>query len=830
MVPCPNSSSRENVSSYRPFSRADEHFDHRGKLDRRIDTGDNQLAMMQVAALWSLRSKAGRCIRSSFSLYDERAVPIHQGQRSKNTGSESKATDIQHCRQDGRRLTGMAEHEELRGPIPDPDNLFLTISNPPLLKCNGIIAETTLEENAICNPRFSLQRSRRQQKLQLLLERARVQGRGKREIFEKTRRPAASSGTIPTYENPDDPAGIRTRFPLVEASSPTTTTLWLPILRLQTYFLLSPWGRGGVVVRLLASHLGEPGSILGGATPGPSHAGIVPDDAAGWRGFSVSPALTFRRCTILASLNPDRFSRPRCQEPPKSLHAILNPSEAGVHYHVLLFEGYASIVRATMVGSSSDPCSEIYAGPKPFSEYETTYLANYLWRNKAKIKMYLALHSYGGIAAKQIVFCAYHVPTLGRKTEDRKLVLAIREEKMTNGYTQVRRDSIEACRGHIGKYLIKWVLGTRVSVPATTSANLQGVSRATVSGIVAAYGVQGETSSAKHSSGRKQKSTDRDRRAFKRNVISNKKTTATKWCKDHKTRTTDQWKHAMWSDESTFRSSLHVWGASEETYNCLLPTVKHVGGSAIVWEAIPCFQRALPPQRRESALSREAFPRFGFPIGVGEESRPISTKGPLQINATLARSKTQTWHVHTPPPPFYRRGSETVALRKQSVRSGRGSIHTPSDSPEHNRSRLLLTARSINETRVNLKDRSPERISYGANRSCRAPTYFKWYLWIINDRPPRPGGKSGEQRQSLPLTQEPIARLSHPELKPVNRGEYDKPRVAYFLGTKLHREAAKRHPLVSRFTGESSPHSELESIIHHSGPTDRQAWRAPSQS
>ncbi|KAJ8866097.1 hypothetical protein PR048_033621 [Dryococelus australis] len=48
--------------------------------------------------------------------------------------------------------------------------------------------------------------------------------------------------------------------------------------------ILAVKGRGGVVVRLFASHLGEPGSILGGAPPGFSHVGIVRDDVAGFFG------------------------------------------------------------------------------------------------------------------------------------------------------------------------------------------------------------------------------------------------------------------------------------------------------------------------------------------------------------------------------------------------------------------------------------------------------------------------------------------------------------------------------------------------------------------
>ncbi|KAJ8872801.1 hypothetical protein PR048_026417 [Dryococelus australis] len=54
------------------------------------------------------------------------------------------------------------------------------------------------------------------------------------------------------------------------------------------------WGRGGLAVRLLVYHPGEPSSIPGGVAeaPGFSHVGIVPDDAAGRRvssGISLSP-------------------------------------------------------------------------------------------------------------------------------------------------------------------------------------------------------------------------------------------------------------------------------------------------------------------------------------------------------------------------------------------------------------------------------------------------------------------------------------------------------------------------------------------------------------
>ncbi|KAJ8872054.1 hypothetical protein PR048_025655 [Dryococelus australis] len=78
---------------------------------------------------------------------------------------------------------------------------------------------------------------------------------------------------------------------------------------------ISSWkGPRGVVVRLLASHLGKLGSIPGQIASRFAHVAIVPDDAAGRRVFSgspVPPALAFRRYSILISIHHHRLSRPR---------------------------------------------------------------------------------------------------------------------------------------------------------------------------------------------------------------------------------------------------------------------------------------------------------------------------------------------------------------------------------------------------------------------------------------------------------------------------------------------------------------------------------------
>ncbi|KAJ8874174.1 hypothetical protein PR048_025016 [Dryococelus australis] len=76
-------------------------------------------------------------------------------------------------------------------------------------------------------------------------------------------------------------------------------------------------GRGGVMVRLNASHQGDPGSIPGGVEPRVfacgNRAGRCRRSAGFSRGSFVSPTLAFRHRSILPSLHP--------HQPPKHLHS-----------------------------------------------------------------------------------------------------------------------------------------------------------------------------------------------------------------------------------------------------------------------------------------------------------------------------------------------------------------------------------------------------------------------------------------------------------------------------------------------------------------------------
>ncbi len=62
------------------------------------------------------------------------------------------------------------------------------------------------------------------------------------------------------------------------------------------------------------------------------------------------------------------------------------------------------------------------------------------------------------------------------------------------------------------------------------------------------------------------------------------------FAEDKQTRYMDNWNHVLWSDETKINlfgsdGVKRVWRQPDEEYkdNCVLPTVKHGGGSVMVW-------------------------------------------------------------------------------------------------------------------------------------------------------------------------------------------------------------------------------------------------------
>ena len=60
-------------------------------------------------------------------------------------------------------------------------------------------------------------------------------------------------------------------------------------------------------------------------------------------------------------------------------------------------------------GSSSNPCSEVYAGPHGGSEYEVDRLKRYLNSKISKWQIYFGLHSYGGYWLTPFSYSLNHI-------------------------------------------------------------------------------------------------------------------------------------------------------------------------------------------------------------------------------------------------------------------------------------------------------------------------------------------------------------------------------------------------------------------------------------
>ncbi|KAJ8873854.1 hypothetical protein PR048_024690 [Dryococelus australis] len=97
-----------------------------------------------------------------------------------------------------------------------------------------------------------------------------MQGREKQDIPKKIRRPAASSGTIPTCRNFERPRLESNPARLCACGGGGETALAVAPLRPQQH--------------LFASQQGEPSLILGRVTPGFSHVGIRCRWSAGFLG------------------------------------------------------------------------------------------------------------------------------------------------------------------------------------------------------------------------------------------------------------------------------------------------------------------------------------------------------------------------------------------------------------------------------------------------------------------------------------------------------------------------------------------------------------------
>ncbi|KAJ8876045.1 hypothetical protein PR048_023953 [Dryococelus australis] len=190
------------------------------------------------------------------------------------------------------------------------------------------------------------------------------------EMHASARLPALSSHVISTSEDLGAiPLGIEPVSPKFEASSLTTrpprdagdttrsykeevgTLKWTWVSSgecSQFYVFLFLPDRGVVVVRLLASHLGEPGSIPGGVAPGFSHVGYRAGRchrSAGFLGDIPFPPLLHTRLAFPPSALKTSMLRGLCscaskvkkRGPSKSLHSLIYSPCSFAHDRVSSF-------------------------------------------------------------------------------------------------------------------------------------------------------------------------------------------------------------------------------------------------------------------------------------------------------------------------------------------------------------------------------------------------------------------------------------------------------------------------------------------------------------
>lgn len=94
---------------------------------------------------------------------------------------------------------------------------------------------------------------------------------------------------------------------------------------------------------------------------------------------------------IIPLANPDGYEYTRTKDRMWRKNTVKNPGSSciGVDLNRNFPEGYG-------IGASKNPCSEVFQGPHPLSELESTTISNYI-KSTRNIKAAISIHSYGNV-------------------------------------------------------------------------------------------------------------------------------------------------------------------------------------------------------------------------------------------------------------------------------------------------------------------------------------------------------------------------------------------------------------------------------------------------